>query len=128
GYLWGAQVAPLLTTLPADHKTFDVIVLADLIFNHNSHADMLRTCQQSLTRSKDAKVYVVYSHHRPWLAERDMAFFKLAAEEPFNFVVTPLFEVKMPPMFAEDPGDVDVRSTVHGHLLTWPEAALEPAQ
>ncbi|KAI0264858.1 hypothetical protein BC834DRAFT_880819, partial [Gloeopeniophorella convolvens] len=52
---------------------------------------------------------VLYMHHRPHLATRDMAFFAQAREE----VVTERF----PPMFPEDLG-AEVWATVYGWKLT----------
>ena len=46
-------------------------------------------------------------------------FFKLAAEEPFNFKVEKIFTANMPPMFPNDPGDEIVRSTIHGYKMTF---------
>ena len=44
-------------------------------------------------------------------------FFRLAAEAPYNFVVDQPFQVRTGPMFPNDPGDEELRSTVFGYRL-----------
>ena len=44
-------------------------------------------------------------------------FFRLAEAEPYNFVVDQPFQVKTDPMFPDDPGDLELRSTVFGYRL-----------
>ncbi|TDL23551.1 hypothetical protein BD410DRAFT_721273, partial [Rickenella mellea] len=61
-------------------------------------------------------VLVFYSHHRPHLASRDLAFFDLARER--GWICKEIVTRRFPPMFPEDPGDEEVRSTVHGWCLT----------
>ena len=54
GYQWGRPPAPLLAALeePASPDTrdarFDVILLADVVFNHNQHEQLLSTCDACL--------------------------------------------------------------------------------
>jgi len=124
-----------------------VIILSDLLFNHREHPTMLQTCKSSL--APGGQVFVIFSSHRPWLAEKDKVrhctkkpfilvgmhalkplfsccccccqnFFNVAAAEPFGFVVEDLFVGRMDPMFPNDPGDAEVRSTIYGHQLTLP--------
>lgn len=82
---------------------------------------------------------VFYTHHRPHLAQRDMAFFDMARDTGWECekVLTKRFPVRFSavsevslflsinlfghlsqPMFPEDPGEEEVRSTVHGWRLT----------
>jgi hypothetical protein len=44
-FVWGSDVAPLLALLPPGCAAFDRIVLADLLFNRQSHKQLLTTCQ-----------------------------------------------------------------------------------
>lgn len=44
-HVWGTDVAPLLALLPPGCAAFDRIVLADLLFNRQSHKQLLTTCQ-----------------------------------------------------------------------------------
>jgi len=46
-HVWGADVAPLLALLPPGRASFgfDVVLLADLLFNRSAHRQLLTTCQ-----------------------------------------------------------------------------------
>ncbi|EGO22866.1 hypothetical protein SERLADRAFT_471345 [Serpula lacrymans var. lacrymans S7.9] len=131
GYIWGNPVDTLLQTLPATEpwRKFDLIILSDLVFNHSQHDALLLTCELCLTplTSKDTdpaapvmhpapSILVFYTHHRPHLAHRDLGFFAKARERGWK--CDELLTEKFPPMFPEDPGAEEVRSTVHGWLLT----------
>ncbi|KAF9077213.1 nicotinamide N-methyltransferase [Rhodocollybia butyracea] len=130
GYIWGHAVDPLLDLLnsppsnvPSDKNAFDLIILSDLIFNHSQHDALLKTCRLVLRPSASANnsalepcVLVFYTHHRPHLAHRDMEFFKKAKEQEWDCVE--IVTQKFDPMFPEDPGEEEVRATVHGWRLT----------
>ncbi|KAK5745704.1 Protein N-terminal and lysine N-methyltransferase efm7 [Elasticomyces elasticus] len=105
GYLWGADTTPLLEYLPEGGGLpgFDVLILADLLFNHSEHAKLVSSVQQTLRRSSQAQALVFFTPYRPWLFDKDMAFFDLAREG--GFVVEKIFEKVMEKvMFEEDPG------------------------
>lgn len=103
GYLWGADVTPLLATLPGNEKGFDVLILADLLFNHSEHGKLLESIQKTLKREVRARALVFFTPYRPWLLERDLAFFDMAAEGGFE--VEKIFERVMDRvMFEEDRG------------------------
>ncbi|KAN0078322.1 putative methyltransferase domain containing protein [Tylopilus felleus] len=131
GYVWGKPVDTLITALPQDNETwrkFDLIILSDLIFNHSQHDALLSSCELCLTPRSDGCdhttsplkpppcVLVFYTHHRPHLADRDLEFFTLARQRGWN--CEEIYTKKFPPMFPDDPGDVEVRSTVHGWRMT----------
>ncbi|KAI9058036.1 hypothetical protein FKP32DRAFT_1582461 [Trametes sanguinea] len=132
GYIWGHPVEPLLRLLPDDveEKAFDLIILSDLIFNHSQHDAILKSCDLALSKrsSKNGAdtsgnkspsapcLLVFYTHHRPHLADRDMAFFTKAQERGWH--CEEILTRKYPPMFPEDPGEEEVRATVHGWRLT----------
>ncbi|KAL1745169.1 putative methyltransferase-domain-containing protein [Schizophyllum fasciatum] len=119
GYIWGTPVTPLLEELPTDAPSFDLIILSDLIFNHSQHDALLKTCEQCLTKAFadfTPSVLVFYSHHRPHLAHRDNEFFEKARARGWK--CEEVLTKKFPPMFPEDPGAEEVRSTVHGWRLT----------
>ncbi len=103
GYTWGRRVAPLLSCLPLNSPGFDLIILSDLVFNHGQvrpsalfslnvlihalkHEALLTTCEQVLAPIQNGDnttspcVLVFYSHHRPWLAQKDAAIFHLAEQ------------------------------------------------
>lgn len=109
GYIWGSDVAPLMDGGGA----FDLVLMSDLIFNHQAHPALLNTCDRVLKNGAPALVF--FSHHRPHLAHRDMAFFALARERGYE--CTKVGEWVLQPMFPEDPGDAVVRATVHGWAL-----------
>jgi len=137
GYIWGRAIRPLLdhlqTSLSSKHhrvvpgeKKFDLIIMSDLIFNHSQHEALLETASLALSSPHTSPtqeqtntqpcVLVFYTHHRPHLAHRDLAFFDLARER--GWVVEEVLTRKFEPMFPEDSGDEGVRSTVHGWRLT----------
>lgn len=89
--------------LPDGAETFDVLILADLLFNHSEHAKLIKTVQMTLKKAAGSKAYVFFTPYRPWLLEKDLAFFDLAREA--GFVVEKTFEKVMEKvMFEEDPG------------------------
>ncbi|KAJ4376181.1 Protein N-terminal and lysine N-methyltransferase efm7 [Neocucurbitaria cava] len=117
GYLWGAPVEHLMKQL-SNEKGFDVLILADLLFNHSEHGKLIKTVELTLKKSSASRAYVFFTPYRPWLFEKDMAFFDLARES--GFVVTKTFEKVMDKvMFEEDPGDELLRRTVFGYELQW---------
>ncbi|KAK8214723.1 Protein N-terminal and lysine N-methyltransferase efm7 [Zalaria obscura] len=122
GYLWGADTDKVVSYLPqgAQGEKFDVLILADLLFNHSEHAKLVASVQRTLKRSADARAYVFFTPYRPWLLQKDLAFFDLAREG--GFVVDKIFEKVMDKvMFEEDPGDELLRRTVYGYELRWAE-------
>lgn len=107
GYLWGAPMSTLTSHLPANAEAhasgFDLLILADLLFNHSEHRKLLSTVQQTLKRVASAQALVFFTPYRPWLLEKDLAFFDLAREG--GFCVEKIFEKVMEKvMFEEDPG------------------------
>ncbi|KAF9264327.1 hypothetical protein L218DRAFT_926100 [Marasmius fiardii PR-910] len=122
-YIWGTPVQPLLDTLPSSTQGFDLIILSDLLFNHSQHDALLKTCEQTIRPagslpddlSRGPCVLVFYTHHRPHLAHRDMVFFDKARKQGWK--CDKIVERKYPPMFPDDPGAEEVRSTVHGWRL-----------
>lgn len=67
---------------------FDVVIMADLLFNRSQHAQLLETCDRCLRKENGSDadagaVWVSFSHHDPEKAELDMKFFTLATEKGF---------------------------------------------
>lgn len=108
GYLWGHPVDSMLShlsTAPSDENAngFDLLILADVLFNHSEHGALLTSIHSTLKCSFQSKALVFFTPYRPWLLEKDMAFFRLAAEA--GFVVDKIFEEVLDEvMFEEDPG------------------------
>ncbi|KAJ1558604.1 nicotinamide n-methyltransferase [Nowakowskiella sp. JEL0078] len=126
GHLWGDNVSTLLSEIP--ESKFDLIILADLVFNHNQHRQLLTTLLRCLKRSSESDVpenrayaYCIYSHHVPKWADRDLAFFELARIEEFGFKVEHVYDETWNPMFPDDIGDIVKRSTVYCYRLWLPE-------
>ena len=102
GYLWGASPKQLLSFLEPNGDGFDVLILADLLFNHSEHGKLLQSIKQTMKKTSNAKALVFFTPYRPWLLEKDLNFFKLAQED---FTVTKMFEKVMDKvMFENDPG------------------------
>ncbi|CAM9862377.1 unnamed protein product, partial [Sphacelaria rigidula] len=83
----------------SDESGFDVLVLADLLFNRSQHAQLLETCSRCLARSEMAEVWVSFSHHDPEKAALDMKFFELASLR--GFVSTHIKTVSLSPFYHE---------------------------
>jgi len=120
GFLWGASPDRLIEQLGDEAAGFDVVILADLLFNHSEHGKLVSSVQQTLKPLPDSRALVFFTPYRPWLLEKDLAFFDLAKAS--GFVVTKLLEEVMEKvMFEEDPGDELLRRTVFGYELRWKE-------
>lgn len=105
GYLWGASTEGLKAHLPESEREdgFDLLILADLLFNHSEHAKLVSSVQKTLKKDPAAQALVFFTPYRPWLLEKDLAFFDLARDG--GFVVEKMLEKVMDKvMFEEDPG------------------------
>ena len=124
GYLWGSDTQPLLKLLPKstegiERSGFDTLILADLLFNHACHESLLKTIIQTLAKHVNASALVFFTPYRPWLLEKDMAFFDLVREDG-QLYVEELGQWMMDEvMFKEDRGDEKLRRTVFGFRLRW---------
>lgn len=116
GYCWGADTAPLLSHIA--EPAFDILILADLLFNHSEHEKLVTTIELTLKKTPESKALVFFTPYRPWLYEKDMAFFDVCRNRGFN--VEKILEEKMEKvMFETDPGDEELRRTVFGYVVTW---------
>jgi len=71
-----------------------------------------------LRQNQAARALVFFTPYRPWLYEKDMAFFDLAREGGFK--VEKILQYTMEKvMFPEDRGDELLRRTVFGYELQW---------
>ncbi|KAK7953746.1 hypothetical protein PG996_014638 [Apiospora saccharicola] len=105
-------------------EKFDILILADLLFKHPQHKNMVKTIQMTMRRRRESRAWVFFTSYRPWLKEKDLGFFDLAREQGFD--VEKVFETRMDkPMFENDPGDLDVQKTCTGWEIRWPEAQCE---
>ena len=117
GHAFGAPAEPLLAHVR--HGTdremgFDTLILADLLFNHHCHPQLILTIQRTLARSASARALVFFSPYRPWLLNADLNFFTLA--EDAGFTVEKIGgELTDKVMFRDDPG---VSASAHGRVRT----------
>jgi EEF1A N-terminal glycine/lysine methyltransferase len=107
-----------------EDRKFDVLILADLLFRHSEHANIIKSVRATLARRRSAGAYVFFTSYRPWLRHKDLAFFDEARR--CGLEVEEVLEVKTArPLFEDDPGDEEVRRTVSGFVLRWPAGECE---
>lgn len=116
GHQWGKDIQPVLEA--NKNEKFDVAILADLIFNHACHKQLLESLTQLLKKNDDSYALVTYSHHRTHLIKEDLNFFRLARRK-FGLKVEELGTMKHQPMFKDDLGPVEIRSTAHFVKMTF---------
>jgi EEF1A N-terminal glycine/lysine methyltransferase len=127
GYLWGNSPSSLTAHLgSSDDEGFDLLILADVLFNHSEHRKLVVSVQKTLKRTAHAKALVFFTPHRPWLFDKDMAFFELAKE--VGLVVEKVLEKKLEKAMIQrgpvrrsihDIGDEEIRKVVFGYELRW---------
>jgi EEF1A N-terminal glycine/lysine methyltransferase len=118
GYLWGNPTEELKAVLDPDSGGFDLLILADILFNHSEHEKLVKTLTGSLSKKPGAAALVFFTPYRPWLLDNDLAFFQLAKDR--GFAVNKILEHTMDKvMFQDDPGDELLRRTVFGYEVTW---------
>ena len=120
GLLWGSKVDDLLkagTAPTGEPRKYDVLILADLLANHTALPDLAKNLGELMDKPNGV-AYVAFGHHRPWLADRDLKFFEHATNQGMK--CEEIFQKHTTPMFENDPGSLDVRSTVHVYKITWP--------
>jgi nicotinamide N-methyltransferase len=97
---------------------FDTLILADLLFNHSEHEKLVNSILLTLSMTPGSCALVFFTPYRPWLLEKDLAFFPLAESKGLG--VEKILETKMEEvLFENDPGDAELRKTVFGYKLTW---------
>ncbi|CCU75574.1 unnamed protein product [Blumeria hordei] len=124
GFCWGTDCEEVLKHLSPqacvapESLGFDVVILADLLFNHSEHAKLLASLQGTLKKKEHATALVFFTPYRPWLLPQDMAFFDLVRAAGMS--VEKVMEEKTErAMFEEDPGDEELRKTVFGYIVKW---------
>jgi nicotinamide N-methyltransferase len=145
GYKWGYPVEPLLAYLSSpkngEPSGFDVLIMADVIYNYPEHANLVKTMQLTLKKTPEAVALVIFTPYEPWLLPQTEKFFPQAEEG--GFTVTKIFQKMMGQvLFENDPGvsvrsppswniDTDIvqderlRKTVFGYELRWKPDQLE---
>ena len=120
GYTWGNDTSHLHSHLAEPSTGFDLLILADILFNHSEHQKLVSTLETTLKAGPDSRALVFFTPYRPWLLEKDLAFFDIAREA--GFVVEKIMEKTMDEvMFENDPGDEILRRTVFGYQVKRPD-------
>jgi len=107
GYKWGNPVEPLLAHLPPTDdgvpSRFDVLIMADVVYAHREHGNLVKTMQQTLKKDPNSVALVIFTPYQPWLLPQTERFFPLA--EAGGFTVTKIFEKLVDEvLFENDPG------------------------
>ncbi|KMQ48974.1 nicotinamide N-methyltransferase [Trichophyton rubrum] len=124
GYKWGDPTGCICRYLESPSGGFDVLILADVIYNHPQHHSLIDSVKMTLKRSKTSVAFVVFTPYQPWLLEKITAFFPKA--EQSGFTVKKIFQKVMDKLlFENDPGDEQLRRTVFGYELRWKEEELD---
>ncbi|KAI9669937.1 MAG: nicotinamide n-methyltransferase [Alyxoria varia] len=88
GYLWGSDEKMLFQHVSTDihqlrpRDRFNTLILADLLFNHSCHESLFRTIEGTLAQPPTAaRALVFFTPYRPWLLDKDLAFFDLLKKD-----------------------------------------------
>ncbi|OQD89753.1 hypothetical protein PENANT_c002G05265 [Penicillium antarcticum] len=131
GYKWGSDVNKLRAYLPlaADGtpSMFDILIMADVVYSHREHPNLIKTMQQTMKKDPKSVALVIFTPYQPWLLSKTEQFFPLA--EASGFTVTKIFEKVMDDvLFEDDPGDEKLRRTVFGYQIRWAQDQLEESK
>lgn len=107
GYKWANPVEPLLAHLPPAvdgvPAGFDVLIMADVVYSHREHGNLIKTMQRTLKKDPNSVALVIFTPYEPWLLPQTERFFPLA--EAGGFTVNKIFEKLMDEvLFENDPG------------------------
>jgi len=98
---------------------FDLLILADLLFNHSEHEKLVKTVVTCLRKEDSSRALVFFTPYRPWLLQKDLAFFDLAKSA--GLIIEQIMEkIVDKVLFENDRGDEKLRRTVFGYQLRWP--------
>lgn len=105
--------------LQESNLKFNVILLCDVVFNHSEHQKLIKSCKLALNDA--GVVWVTFTHYRPWLKEKDLAFLKLAESHGFTVehIESIVYDSFLFPEDALDPRVIDPLDlrTVHAYRL-----------
>ena len=109
GHSWGHAMDDVLDLLPPNHTHFDVILLADCVWERFSHDILLRSIKNLLSKSQDARIYMVAGLHtgRRVLIQ----FFRLAIAA--GFVLVPLPNQDMWPSCTNEKQSTSLEGSEH---------------
>lgn len=103
GYKWGSPTDAILSYLPPGAAGFDMLIMADVVYSHREHGNLIKTMHQTLKKSPATMALVIFTPYQPWLLPKTEKFFPLAEQSGFR--VTKIFEKTMENvLFEDDPG------------------------
>lgn len=111
GYKWGNDPNPILEL--NNSKKFDILILSDVIFNVTVHRELAKSIE--LLMNQDGFALVLFTHHRTHNVVQEQNFFNVIKE--FDLVWEEIDCVKHPPMFKDDLGDMELRTTAHIRII-----------
>ena len=116
GFTFGENPQELLL-LGGGESRFDVVLMADLLFNRSEHEKLLRTLHQVLV-PVTGEAWCIFSHHDPLKAPQDLNFFE-RAERDFGFSVTRVGEeIRQSYPFVQKDGLDERRGVVNIYRLS----------
>lgn len=83
GYLWGNDTTALQDAVESGSGGFDLLILADILFNHSEHEKLASTLSQTMRRDPASRALVFFTPYRPWLLQKDLNFFGVARDSGF---------------------------------------------
>lgn len=119
GYKWGADTDEIMSFLPTDGggdgtRVFDTLIMADVVYSHREHPNLIATMQRTLKKSADAVALVIFTPYQPWLLSKTEKFFPLAEES--GFTGTKVFEQIVDKVLFEDDPGVSAYTHTHTHV------------
>lgn len=115
GFCWGKDVSKLID-LNQGHQ-FDVAISCDIIFNTSEHRHLLQSLRELL--KPGGLAVFIYTHHRTNKVQEEIVVFDIAQNE-FGFSLITSDEFKHEPLFTNDTGDIDLRTTAHLKIFSSP--------
>lgn len=118
----------------------NVILMCDLIFNHSEHLKLLNSMLLAFGEDENKKpkdnnnfnitknqknpiAYCTFTHHRPWLKEKDLKFLDLCRENGLQVDLIKIFQYDQV-MFESDRGDPEERKKVYAYKIFKPRPPL----
>lgn len=111
GYKWGCDPNPIIQL--NEGEKFDIVILSDVIFNVTVHKELAKSIYLFL--KPDGIALVLFTHHRTHNVVQEQNFFNVIKE--FNLDWEEIDTVKHPPMFKDDLGDLELRTTAHIRIV-----------
>lgn len=96
----------------------DVVIMCDLVFNHSEHLKLLESMLMAFKNEKSI-AYCTFTHHRPWLKDKDLQFLDLCRDEGLQVDLIEIFKYERV-MFETDRGDPEERRTVYAYKIFKP--------